>query len=107
MNNREAVKALVDGSKVRAKNDEPGTYLHLDGGEICTANGVAWGRLDELLGSFYANLVFEIYEEPATDEELIAEFVRLSVNAHRESERDTEAAYAHAAKMLRTRKVTP
>lgn len=103
MNAREAIKAMLDDKKVRAKNDEPGFYLELGtDGHLYGSSGMRWERLDTLLGSFYANVVFEIFEEPATDEQLIAEMERLG-----ETQLSSEQVAQRCAEMLKTRKVKP
>ena len=96
MNGREALKALADGKRVcRAR----GEFIYriqsmhlLDQRDVPCALSCILGRDD-----------WEVVEEPATDEELIAEMVRFSRECP--DSYDAPAAYAHCARLLRERKV--
>lgn len=98
MNAREAYRALLDGKKVR---DSDGHIWTMDeeGWVSCSWPGPA---------TFHECGPFEIFEEPATYEELIEEMERLALRPHILEGFTTPAhAYNHCAKMLRARKVNP
>jgi hypothetical protein len=102
MNGREALKALLDGKKVRAVNDKRGIYLVLrPDGRIYMHNGDRWGDMHELLTLAVVDFV---EYEAATDAELVAEFERLSDSNHGRVGTAT-AAYLACAEMLRTREI--
>jgi hypothetical protein len=94
MNTREAYQALLNGKKVK---DRDGDLWSMDeDGDLCLNENLTTHLLDSALTPF------EIYEELATDEQLIAEMEATAKSASYEYER---LAYERCAEMLKTRKV--
>ncbi len=94
MNGREALKALADGKRVRAE------VARSASGERAYLYAPAH-TVEQIL----ARDDWELIEDPATDEELIAEMERLS--RYVEANFEASTAYKVCARMLRERKVAP
>lgn len=102
MNGREALKALADGKRVREQSWQLSEYVALNGkDEIVDENGKLAGETVAFSGEGW-----EIVEQPATDEALIAEMEHLA-GFYIDQSRIQSAAYAHCARMLRERKAKP
>lgn len=102
MNGREALKALADGKRVRVAGGTSGSYVVIGDGRIRNALGDAI--------SPDLDIEWELVEEPATDEELIAEMERLAVEMDARGTVLTcdgrAGTYRECARMLRERRVT-
>lgn len=100
MNGRDALKALADGKKVRRHDWKPGAYLRIDQfAQMSYSGGTSFHN-----GTYHRwdDNDWELVEEPATDEELVAWMEKAS---KQDVSILARQAYALCAKMLRTRKV--
>jgi hypothetical protein len=98
MNTREAYAALAAGKKVRCTGARVKGCVYMDeSGALNDSSGNTCKYLEP-------GESFDLVEEPATDEELIAEMERKARESRNINER---ATYEHCAEMLKTRKVKP
>jgi hypothetical protein len=104
VNAREAYAALLEGKHVRRSPDAELFYRMDEHGRIWGG----WGNAKDYVLKVALEGDFELYEEPLTDEQLIAEWNRLASAEHIADDRASTyiaKAYELCAKQLRERKL--